>query len=162
MQASVPNVPWPENLNPDRSSVFVHNELRASADCAAVWQLLVEAAGWPSWYPRCKDVEVDGGSRRLSPGASFRWSTNGQRLRSTVRAFEPGRELAWEAHNRLIRVYHRWSFEEGDGGCLIVTEEAQRGLLPSATSPFTRRLMLRAHQEWLERLDERTRRPAAP
>jgi Polyketide cyclase / dehydrase and lipid transport len=161
MLALSPDTPWPEDLNPDSSSVFVHNELQASAGCAAIWDVLVEADAWPTWYPRCKDVELEGVGRRLSPGASFRWSTNGQRLRSTVRAFEPGRELAWDAHNPLIRVYHRWSLEERGGACFIVTEEAQRGALPWATRPFTRRLMLRAHQDWLERLDLRAGNPPA-
>jgi uncharacterized protein YndB with AHSA1/START domain len=146
---------WPEDLTPDRSSVFVHNELLIKASPAAVWRALVEAGDWPEWYPHCKNVRLAGGGDRLSADESFRWSTNGQRLRSRVRAFAPQREIAWDARNPLIRVYHRWSLEESGEDCFVVTEEAQRGILPSLTRPFTRRLMLRVHQDWLERLGAR-------
>ena len=155
MVALPPQAVWPADLDPERSSVFVHNELQAGASCAALWDTLIEAPEWPAWYRHSKDVRLDDGGRRLSAGASFRWRASGQRVRSTVRVFEPGRELAWDATNPLVRVYHRWSFEERGEGCLIVTEEAQRGLLPSATRPIARRIMLAAHQEWLECLDRR-------
>jgi Polyketide cyclase / dehydrase and lipid transport len=160
MPPSTPRSPWPEHLDPDSSSVFVHNELQTSASCAAVWDTLIRATEWPSWYRHARDVRLDDGAERLSADSSFRWQASGQRVRSSVRVFEPGRELAWDARNALIRVHHRWSFEERDAGCFIVTEEAQRGPLPWATRPIARRIMLGAHQEWLECLGRRAREEA--
>ena len=73
---------WPEDLTPQRSSVYVRNELVMEAPCDAVWDVLAEAAEWPAWYSHCKNVRIEGGGARLEPGARFRWSTNGQPLRS--------------------------------------------------------------------------------
>lgn len=146
---------WPQDLTPQRSSVHVRNELAMSAPCEAVWDVLTEAAEWPSWYSHCKNVRIEGGGVRLTPGARFRWSTNGQPLRSRVLTFAPCERLSWDAVNPLIRVHHTWGFEATPEGCRVVTEETQRGVLPWSTRPITRRVMLRVHQQWLEGLAAR-------
>jgi uncharacterized protein YndB with AHSA1/START domain len=142
-------VEWPQEISPANSPVHVRNELAIAAPPAAVWAVLVRASAWPSWYRQCRDVRLDGGGDDLTAGASFRWRTVGQSIRSQVKVFDPVTRLAWDAHNPRLRVLHAWEITETPTGCTVVTEECQQGLLPWTTRLIARRLMLRAHQEWL-------------
>jgi hypothetical protein len=47
---------------------------------------------------------------------------------------------------------HAWYIEPTPGGCHVVTEEAQRGLLLLFIGARTRATLLNSHQEWLRAL----------
>jgi hypothetical protein len=47
---------------------------------------------------------------------------------------------------------HAWYIEPTPGGCHVVTEEAQRGLLLFFIGGRTRGTLLNSHQEWLRAL----------
>ncbi len=40
------------------------------ASAPAVWDVLVDLDRWPEWGPSVTGVDLDGGSRRLGPGAT--------------------------------------------------------------------------------------------
>ncbi|MGA7807667.1 hypothetical protein [Bradyrhizobium sp.] len=49
---------------------------------------------------------------------------------------------------------HAWYIEPTPGGCHVITEEAQRGLLLFLIGARTRATLRNSHQEWLRALKE--------
>jgi hypothetical protein len=95
---------WPERFDPRRAPVFVSNELSVTAPVQAVWQWLVRAPLWPTYYSNSADVVLDGGADALGEGTTFRWKTFGVKLRTRVTEFEPVQRIAWLAEARLGKV----------------------------------------------------------
>jgi hypothetical protein len=51
--------PWPRRFDPRRDPVFAHNELWiAEVEPARIFDLLVDAEGWPRYYDDCARVEI--------------------------------------------------------------------------------------------------------
>ncbi|MGW1617182.1 hypothetical protein ACWCQZ_49230 [Streptomyces sp. NPDC002285] len=101
---------------------------------------------------RTPDALPDGRDQ-LADGLTFRWTTFGIRVTSTVREFLPARRLAWDGHALGSTGYHRWDLHlTPGGGCLVVTEETQHGPAARLLAPLTRRGLLHHHQYWLEGL----------
>jgi len=121
---------WPPSLSPTNSSVYVSNEKAVSATPAGVWEVLINAAGWPGWYGPIRNVRLEDGDVNLNPGTRFRWSISRQPLSSQVRVFEPTAQLAWESRNPLIRTFHVWHLLPTATGCTVMSEECQRGPFP--------------------------------
>jgi hypothetical protein len=145
--------PWPREYDPAASPVFSHNEIRTSLPPERLWPVLIDAVDWPRWYSNARKVSVGSGQRRLGDGTTFRWTTFGLRVTSTVREFVPPSRLAWDGRALGSRGYHRWEIRStGDGGSVIVTEEVQRGFAVRLIAPFMRRGLHRQHQRWLEGL----------
>jgi uncharacterized protein YndB with AHSA1/START domain len=151
---------WPSGMEPGRVPVHAYNEIEIAAPPERVWRWLVRAAQWPRWYGNCAELRFTDGAPGessgpdLAPGRSFEWRTFGARVRSTVVVFEPYRELGWDARSTRLYAYHGWTLEPGPGGagCRVVTEETQRGWLPSVARWYLRPMLLRGHQGWLEDL----------
>lgn len=146
------HVVFPSGQRPDQSPVYAKNELLVAAPSEHIWAWLVRAHRWPEWYANAKDVEIDGGARELSLGAPFHWTTFGLRVRTVVEEFVPLRRLAWSGKVLGASAYHGWVITPSVGGCLVVTEETQQGILPRLGQPILRRGLVRWHQRWLEGL----------
>jgi len=144
--------PWPDDHRPDRCPVYSHNQLAIAAPLEVVWAYLVRAPRWPEFYSNALRVEIEGGADELALGATFRWTTFRLRVTTTVREFEPRRRLAWFGTGYGSSGYHTWTLDPDPGGCLVVTEETQRGLLPGLGRLYIRRALHRQHQAWLEGL----------
>ena len=106
-QAS-PLVHWPPGLEPRNVDVFIHNEGWIDASPDIVWANLIDASQWPSWYSNSADLRIEGGQPQLGMGVSFNWKTFGFPIRSTVDAFDPGREIGWSVDNPVFMVHHGW------------------------------------------------------
>lgn len=145
---------WPSGMEPGRVAVHARNEIEIAAPPERVWRWLIRAARWPQWYGNCAGLRFTDGRDEPDLGAdrSFEWQTFGARVRSTVRVFEPCREVGWDAQSRALRAYHGWTLEPSAKGCRVVTEETQAGLLPMVARWYLRRMLLRGHQGWLEDL----------
>lgn len=147
--------PWPAGFEPARCPVYAYNEAVVGASPAQMWAVLVDAAAWPRWYRNARAVTITG-HPRLAPGARFRWRTFGLPVRSTVRAFEPERHLAWDGRSLGSSGYHRWILlARPDGRTGVVTEEVQKGLAARLVAPVMRRALLREHQHWITELGRR-------
>ena len=143
---------WPAGMSPAESALFVHNEIVIAAPVERVWQWLIRAEHWPAWYSNSSDVKIlSGGGPELGSGVAFEWRTFGVHLISHVLMFDPPHEVGWDAIGRL-RAYHCWRLEPVDGGCHVVTEETQNGILPRTLRWYLRPRMLRGHQLWLTSL----------
>ena len=144
--------PWPDAHHPDRCPVSSHNELVIASPADRVWAWLVRAKRWPEFYKNARRVEIEGGAEDLSPGVTFRWTTFNLRVTTTVREFEPSRRLAWFGAGYGSAGYHSWTLEPRGEHCHVVTEETQRGFLPSLGRLYIRGAQHRNHHAWLEGL----------
>jgi len=145
-------VKWPVGFEPNRSSVFAHNEITIAAAPDRVWRWLVRAARWPEWYSNSADVTfLSGNSPDLAAGTQFRWKTFGASVTSRVIVFDPPRELGWDAHG-VLSAYHGWLIEPDGAGCRVITEETQNGIVPKLAWWYLRPMLERGHQNWVESL----------
>lgn len=144
---------WPQNLTPENAHVFAHNELHVPLPPSAVWPWLARASRWHEFYRNCKGLCFhNGDGPDLALGTKFSWQTFGAKVTTTVDAFEPERYLAWTGVGLGSRGHHAFALEPDRGGCLLVTEEVQRGLPVRLLGPLLRRGLLYYHQRWLEGL----------
>ena len=146
---------WPAGLSPAECPIHTVNERTMTAPIEHIWAHLIRAVDWPRWYPNARRVVLADGGTELTPGAAFVWTTFGVRVRTRITELEPMRRLAWEGTGMGSRGYHGWILEPRGESCHIITEETQRGLFVRLGKPLLRRSLLRYHQIWLERLDER-------
>ena len=163
--SSVARIRYPDRYRPDRTWVFVSNELDVTAPCDRVWAWLVRAESWPDWYPNSRDVKLASSGRNdLSLGTRFTWQTFGVRLRSEVVECVPGERIAWTAKAFGVDAYHAWLLTPTASGCHVLTEETQHGWLAFLSHLFRPHRMYRGHQLWLERLrlQATTRDPLRP
>ena len=145
-------MPWPESMRPDQCPVRSFNELTIAAPAERVWAWLIRATRWPEFYGNARRVDINGGDHELTPGVTFRWTTFNLRVTTTVKEFEPARRLAWFGAGYGSQGYHAWTLEPRGDACHVVTEETQRGFLPSLGRLYIRGALHRQHQKWLEGL----------
>src|SRR5258708_6388430 len=119
----------------------------------AVWRALVCAADWPGFYANASKVAIEGGGQALSAGARFTWRTFGADLKTRGQGSEPPFRIAWLALAPGVEAYHAWLITPAPGGgCSVLTEETQRGLIARAGRLIFPGRMERWHQRWLEGL----------
>ena len=147
---------WPPRFHPDACPVHVCNELAMPIPADVVWACLIRAANWPAWYRNASRVRfLSGGGPDLALAASFRCTTFGVRIESTVQEFVPGERIAWDGRAVGIDVYHAWLIEKTTSGCRVLTEETQHGWLARLSHRLMPARMGRMHQVWLESLRDR-------
>lgn len=157
---------WPAEFEPARCAVHVRNELEIAAPASHVWSWLVHARLWPSYYNNSHDVVfvTDTESATLRPDTRFTWRTFDVNLQSQVREYVEGERIAWDARGLLgLHVYHAWLIIPRDEhSCLVITEEAQRGLVARLGNVFRPSRMHTQHQYWLEQLQVMAKQGPAP
>jgi hypothetical protein len=144
-------VTWPKGYAPEQVAFHVVNRLGCRQPPESIWQRLVHAAGWPSFYANAKNVRVEGGAA-LAKGARFTWTTFGFNLQSEVITCEPTGKLTWLATGFGIKACHAWLIEPTADGCTITTEETQIGWMAYVGKPFIPGGVYKWHQRWLEGL----------
>jgi hypothetical protein len=102
-----------------------------------------------------KDVILPDGKVRLEDGMSFEWVIQGVRFKSTIYQFEPFRRLYWRSSNPLISTCHIWALEERNGSMMVITDETQRGLLPTLLGFLVRPKLKNGQEVWLDSLAAR-------
>ncbi|MES2058487.1 MAG: SRPBCC family protein [Pseudomonadota bacterium] len=144
---------WPDGFAPANSPVHVVNRIETATNPQIVWRRLIRAADWPLIYANASKVKIEGGGADLFAGAHFTWRTFGVALKTRVTEFDPETRIAWLAESSGVRAYHAWLITPRDGGgCTILTEETQHGLIARAGRLLFPRRMEHWHQKWLEAL----------
>jgi predicted acylesterase/phospholipase RssA len=138
--------------SPRITPVAAHNELTIEASPEHVWETLVRAGDWPSWYPNSRNVRIKRGGSDLSLGATFTWVTFNICLRSVVKEFCPPHRIAWNAKSVGVDAYHAWVIERDGQGSRVKTEETQYGLLARAANWLNPDRIHGAHRLWLRKL----------
>ena len=148
-----PSEEWPAGFNPRTAPVYARNEIRTALSAEQLWPALITATRWPQWYPYAQRVSIAGGGEALTASSHFAWTTLRVRVKTQVTEYEPARRLAWSGRGPGATGYHRWVLTPAaGGGCLVVTEEVQTGLLPRLAARRIRRSLQANHQRWLEGL----------
>jgi hypothetical protein len=153
---------WPAKYSPERTRVYVKNELEMDAKPEAVWAWLVRAPLWPTWYTNSANVVIEGGSPDLKAGSTFHWKTFGASLISKVEEFVPSERLGWSARGTGIDAYHAWLIEATPGGSHVLTEETQKGFLAGINALLRPNHTHNWHQAWLEGLRSQARKGTPP
>jgi hypothetical protein len=145
---------WPSGCAPAEAALYVKNESSLDAPCDRVWAWLVRPDRWHEYYPNARRVRIVAGTGpELGVGTTFKWMTFWLPLTSRVATCVPGRHLAWEFRGIGIHGCHRWHVNPSGDECRVVTEETQRGFLPSFFSRLIRPKLLRQHDLWLAGLE---------
>jgi uncharacterized protein YndB with AHSA1/START domain len=147
---TTPTIIWPPGYAPAECPVHVVNRIDIAAAPETVWAVLIGAAAWPDYYANASGVKIDGGGRDLMENARFRWRTFGVGLHTEVREWVPNERIAWLATAFGIRAYHAWLIVPTAGGCTVITEETQYGLLARGGKLLFPKRMSHWHQIWLE------------
>ena len=147
---------WPEQYAPEQATFFVTNAIDIEASPEVVWQVIIEAESWPSWYEGAFDVVVaDSDDGVLRAGSTFSWKTMGFRFTSVIHEYEPPTRLAWESRRGDIKGYHAWLIIPTETGCRIVTDESQFGLLANLQNAFQPNKLRLLHDVWLTEIKTR-------
>jgi hypothetical protein len=109
---------------------------------------------WPEWYPNSEDVKFVSQGPVLQRGSVFRWRTFGLPLESRINEFVPYSRIGWfgYAPGAVPSFYHTWYLMQQNSGCLVVTEEAGRGVGTAHLRQADESLMYRSHDLWLATL----------
>jgi uncharacterized protein YndB with AHSA1/START domain len=145
---------WPKEYEPAVSRFFVHNEIEINAPAEIIWQLLLEAEAWPTWYEGARAVDVLN-VPTLEDRAVFTWKTMGLQFESTIKEFEAPYRLSWESRKKSIQGYHAWLLIPTPRGCRVITDESQNGWLTALEKTFQRKKLQRLHDVWLAALKQR-------
>ena len=161
-QAS-PLIHWPEGFTPPEADVFVHNEVEIHAPAAIIWANLVDALQWPTWYANSAEVKLLAPQPgKLEADSRFTWKTFNLPVESQVHDFVPDKLLGWYGQGKTARGYHVWLIIPRADGCLVVTEETQKGPGAIKRSVEQPRAQYDAHDWWLSALKARSERAAVP
>ena len=150
---------WPDDIDPSKADAFVHNEIFIKASANVIWENLVNATDWPSWYSNSADIKIEGSeSGRLQAGSVFTWKTFGFPINSRINEFVNESRIGWYGEGTGIKAYHTWLILKKEDGCEVVTEESQIG--PSAIKFNTEQptAMFDGHHWWLTALKARCER----
>lgn len=133
----------------EAATVLVRREIRIDAPVDLVWRLHTDVAGWPAWQTDVDAVQVDG---PLSPGSSFRWSTHGLDVTSTVYALDAPRRILWGGPAQGITGVHEWTFTADGDATVVRTAESWEGEPVRADADTLRAALDASLAAWLGRL----------
>ena len=120
-------VQWPTGYSPKNADIFTHTEAVIHASPSTVWNCVVAAEQWPSWYSNSHNVKILNSEHILRPGSRFTWITFGIPVESTVAEYVPNKRLAWYSAATNIRAYHVWLLIPVADGCRVVSEKVDYG-----------------------------------
>ncbi|MER9675306.1 MULTISPECIES: SRPBCC domain-containing protein [unclassified Mesorhizobium] len=150
-------VMWPDHFDPKISSIYALNDIDVKAPPEVVWELLVDAENWSSYFPPEDQVKILTGEPKLALGTRFSRVTAGFPMSLVVTECEPGHRLAWktvvDGDETRSTAYHGWFITPTDTGCHVLTEETQQG--PWFLDVLGRKHpggLYRYHQQWVEDL----------
>jgi uncharacterized protein YndB with AHSA1/START domain len=99
-------------------------EIEIAASPEAVWSVLADIEGWPSWNSEVKSVTLSGD---LAPETEFRWKTGPATINSTLEQVNPPRLIAWTGRTTGLKAIHVYRIEPADAGAAVTTEESYDG-----------------------------------
>ena len=110
----------------------------------------MDAERWPEWYGQCAHVRiVSGPAPALAVGTRFRWTVLHVPVETIVEECDPPHRLAWSGTGLGAAAYHSWDVAATAAGCRVITEETQRGVLPSLLRVVLRPLLSFTQERWL-------------
>ncbi|MFQ3575590.1 MAG: SRPBCC family protein [Cytophagales bacterium] len=149
-------IKWPEEFNPEKTNFYVYNEIEINAKPEAIWNILIDALKWESWYKGAKNVSMtDSNHKFLQANSVIKWETMGQKFISPIQVYEPNKYLAWESRKKSITGYHAWVIAPTVNGCRLITAESQNGFLTFMQRVFLPNKLLKLHDTWIKLIKEK-------
>ncbi|MGW6128732.1 SRPBCC family protein [Cellulomonas sp. NPDC055163] len=143
------HIDTPPSTVDETAPVVVRREARIEAPIDLVWRLHTDVAGWPAWQTDIATAQLDG---PLVPGATFRWTTHGLDIASTVYAVDAPRRILWGGPAQGITGVHEWTFTADGDATIVRTAESWEGE-PVRADPDALRTALEASLgSWLDSL----------
>ena len=151
------HVIWPPQFDPKTSAIYALNDIDVNAPPEVVWQLLVDAKNWSSYFPAEDHVKILSGEPELALGTKYTRVTVGFPMHLIVTECVPARRLAWstlvDGDETASSAFHGWVITPTENGCHVLSEETQQG--PFFLEELGRKnpgALYRYHQEWVESL----------
>lgn len=104
--------------------VVVRRDVAVDAPLRRVWRLHADVSAWPRWQP---DITTAHAVGPLRAGASFRWSTGGLDIDSTVYAVRAPHRIVWGGAAHGIVGVHLWEFVTEGEAVRVRTAESWDG-----------------------------------
>jgi uncharacterized protein YndB with AHSA1/START domain len=149
---------YPERID-TAAPVIARHEISIDAPLERLWRLHTDVDRWSLWQPDISAARSDG---ELAVGSTFRWSTAGLDIASTVYALEAPHLILWGGPAHGITGIHLWSFHPApDGTVLVRTEESWDGEPVRADVPGIQRALDDSLEHWLGHLKKAAESGAA-
>ncbi|MCF4122594.1 SRPBCC family protein [Antribacter sp. KLBMP9083] len=142
----------------DAATVVVRREIRIAAPIEQVWRLHTDVDAWPTWQTDVDTAHTDG---PLQPGATFRWSTHGLDVTSTVYALDAPHRILWGGPAMGITGIHEWTFTADGDATVVRTAESWEGDPVRADTDNLRAALDASLGNWLELLRQTAETRAA-
>lgn len=138
----------PSEINRD-APVVSDRTIVVRAPISAVWAVHMAVPDWPSWNPAVTRAEMDGPA---GVGVSFRWSTAGMDITSTIHEIAHERDVLWSGTAGGILGVHHWTFMPVEDGVRVQTEESWEGGPVEGKEPELQAALDGSLDDWLARL----------
>jgi hypothetical protein len=142
------DIHWPNGLRATSADLFAHNEIVIEAPAHEIWQHLIAATAWPSWYSNAANVVVNDSTELLAEGVRFEWTTFGLEISSTVAEFVPDARLGWYGRGEGLEAYHTWLLIPREHATYVVMEEIGLGDAAKQLARVNPGHMHRGHDLW--------------
>lgn len=117
-----------------------------------VWDVLVDASTWPSWYGDIRDVQATG---PLTGGADFAFKTGPVAVSATVDLAEgPGR-LRFTGRSRGATAVYEFRLEPAGEATVVHAEQSMSGPAAKAMRPMLQKIAETSLPAWLAALRTR-------
>jgi hypothetical protein len=150
-------VVWPEEFNPSTANWYVYNEIEINAKPEVVWNILIDAKKWHTFYDGVQSAVMykDSAATTLRNGLAFKMHTMGLHLEPEIKEFVYNERMAWEVRRGNLTAYHAWVIIPTSNGCRLITPESQNGFLTFLQKIFQPNKLLNLHDKWLQLIKER-------
>ncbi|WP_198653858.1 MFS transporter [Actinocorallia populi] len=141
----------------ETAPVIVRLSTTIDAPLERVWALHTGIEAWPTWNGDIDSAVLDG---PVEPGGSFRWSTHGLDITSTVYEVVPGERIVWGGPASGIDGVHVWTFTADGDRVTVRTEESWAGAPVDAAAEHLGQALRQSLESWLAALKDRAEQPA--
>jgi uncharacterized protein YndB with AHSA1/START domain len=124
-------------------------QVEVLAPPADVWQVLVDAAGWSSWYPDIRSVAADG---PLRTGDAFSFRTGPVAVEASVEESVDGELLRFSGRSRGSTAVYEFRLRAQEGGTAVSAEQTMSGPAARAMRPMLQKIAETSLPEWLSAL----------
>jgi hypothetical protein len=129
--------------------VLAHHEIEITAPLDEVWQLHVDVNAWTSWQKDITAASIEGA---FEVGNSFRWSSYGLEVTSTIYAITDHARVLWGGTGAGITGIHEWRFAETPDGVRVTTDESFAGQPVEADATTMQSMLDASLVSWLDHL----------
>jgi len=126
-----------------------HHTIQINASVERTWSLIADIGHWSLWNAAITGEEFDGG---LIPGNTFKWTSGGTKIVSTIQTVEPLHRLGWTGKSLGTVARHVWILEPSANSVKVITEESFSGWMVSILKGQLQKMLDKSLQAWLSNL----------